>query len=258
MIRFATSNDRQAVKALWKSAFHDDDKFIDFYLDNCFETNDCLLYIQKGELSSMLFLIECQIENHFGKYIYAACTAKKFRRKGHMSELLKHIISSVGTENDFLCLVPATEKLYDYYSKFGFVNYFYNSIVEIENKNSDNNQNGEDLSFSDFVKLRNRFFGEKIVNWSDKALKYAFDENLFNGGRNIKIGDGYAIINEQNNICAVLEWAIHNFNITDFTTITKCDKIIVRTDDSNKNHCNGMILTNIDFGSNKFLSLVLD
>lgn len=258
MIRFATTKDKPAIKKLWHTSFQDDESYVDFYLKNCFATNQCLLLSKNNEICSMLFLIDCEINGFSGKYIYAACTEEKFRHQGYMGQLLEAVKSNLNTEYDFVCLVPASDSLYNYYSKFGYKNFFYNSVTEFQNTNERVTLQCRDISFDEFNELRNNFYGQNILKWSDNALNYAFDENLFTGGRNIEIPGGYAIINENSDICNVLEWGSRDFKINDFTQITKCGKIIVRTFSNENAHCNGLILTNLNIQKTVFLSLVLD
>lgn len=258
MIRFANSKDMPAIKKLWHSAFGDDESYIDFYLDNCFDKNQCLLFVENRQICSMLFLIDCTIGKYVGKYIYAACTDEGFRNRGYMGQLLNFVNSNLGTIYDFVCLTPANDSLFNYYSKFGYKKHFYNSVTEIENTNTCTITPCKDISFDEFEKLRDNFYSDSILKWGINALEYAFKENLFAGGRNVKIPGGYAIINEKNNICNVLEWTSKDFRPSYFTQITKCGKIVIREFANGDVRCNGMILTNLDIRNGKFLSLVLD
>lgn len=59
-------------------------------------------------------------------YIYGAGTLKKFRAKGHMGRLLKRSLRETAERGDALAvLIPASEKLQGYYSRFGFASVFY-------------------------------------------------------------------------------------------------------------------------------------
>ncbi len=59
-------------------------------------------------------------------YIYGAGTLKKFRAKGHMGRLLKRSLREAADRGDSLAvLIPASESLQGYYSRFGFASVFY-------------------------------------------------------------------------------------------------------------------------------------
>lgn len=59
-------------------------------------------------------------------YIYGAGTLRKFRAKGHMGRLLRRTLAEAAERGDALVmLIPASEMLQGYYSRFGFASVFY-------------------------------------------------------------------------------------------------------------------------------------
>lgn len=82
----------------------------------------------------MLFLVDCEINGEICKYIYAACTSKNARNLGYMSKLLEYSNSKY----DNVILIPADDKLADYYLKRGFThkininNILFNESEEIK------------------------------------------------------------------------------------------------------------------------------
>ncbi|MCM1285561.1 MAG: GNAT family N-acetyltransferase [Acetobacter sp.] len=107
--------DDESIISLWREAFGDTREEIEFFLDNC-ENKSVLCYYKNNELLSMLFLVDCTVSNERYKYIYAACTRKRARKSGVMTELLdfaKECYSGI-------LLIPADEKLSKYYKKRGF------------------------------------------------------------------------------------------------------------------------------------------
>lgn len=59
-------------------------------------------------------------------YIYGAGTLRKFRAKGHMGRLLRRGLREAADRGDSLAvLIPASETLRGYYSRFGFASVFY-------------------------------------------------------------------------------------------------------------------------------------
>lgn len=108
-------NDENLIISLWQEAFKDSEEDILFFLENCKHKN-ALGYFEENKLCSMLFLVDCKVEGRGAKYIYAACTYENQQRKGQMSSLL----SFCEKEYNFLALIPANDKLVDYYDKRGF------------------------------------------------------------------------------------------------------------------------------------------
>ncbi len=107
--------DENLIIALWQEAFGDSKEDILFFLKNC-KRKTALGYFENGVLCSMLFLVDCKVGGNDAKYIYAACTYKNQQRKGQMSALL----SFCEKEYELLALIPANDKLVDYYDKRGF------------------------------------------------------------------------------------------------------------------------------------------
>lgn len=59
-------------------------------------------------------------------YIYGAGTLRKFRAKGHMGRLLHKALCEAADRGDSLAvLIPASEMLRGYYSRYGFMSVFY-------------------------------------------------------------------------------------------------------------------------------------
>lgn len=112
---YETTRYSPSVISLWQEAFGDSREDVLFFLNNC-KNKSCLCAERNGNLLSMLFLVDCEVNGEIYKYIYAACTGKDFRRIGCMSRLLEYCNSKY----DNVLLIPADDKLADYYIKRGF------------------------------------------------------------------------------------------------------------------------------------------
>ncbi len=108
-------NDKNLIIPLWTEAFGDSEEDIVFFLNNC-KNMKCIGCFDDEELLSMLFLVDCKLDNSNSKYIYAACTYKKYRGSGAMSKLLDYCKSNFKN----VCLIPADDKLVCFYKKRGF------------------------------------------------------------------------------------------------------------------------------------------
>lgn len=113
-IRFISEYDSQFY-SLWQEAFGDSKEEITYFINNCenFELLGCYC---DGDLASMLFLVDCRINDNNYKYIYAACTFEKYKKSGFMTELLDYCREHY----DFLSLIPANNSLVGFYEKRGF------------------------------------------------------------------------------------------------------------------------------------------
>ena len=106
MVNFVT--DKNKIIELWQEAFGDSRGEILYFKDNL-KNGKCIGISEVDELASMLFLVKC----NFGSYIYAACTRKKYRGGGYMTQLLDYAKDNESS----LCLIPASDSLVDFYYK---------------------------------------------------------------------------------------------------------------------------------------------
>lgn len=130
---YETTKYSPSVVSLWQEAFGDSKEDVLFFLNNC-QNKSCLCAEKNSSLLSMLFLVDCEINGEIFKYIYAACTSKNARNLGYMSKLLEYCNSKY----DNVILIPADDKLADYYLKRGFThkininNILFNESEEIK------------------------------------------------------------------------------------------------------------------------------
>ena len=100
------------IVPLWNEAFGDSKEDIVFFIENI-KNARCFAYFKNGKAVSMLYLVDCVLDGKQSHYIYVACTTENCRKKGYMSALIRHCVA----EFDDVCLIPANEKLIEYYKK---------------------------------------------------------------------------------------------------------------------------------------------
>lgn len=137
MIRFAESGDFSAVIALWNRCFHDDNAFTDWFFQNRYRAEDTLLYWDGKALCAMAQMLPYELktssETIAVTYIYGACTAPEYRRKGRMAELLQESFRmDVRKGRKASILIPAEPWLFDFYKKYGYETAFSVSNQQIE------------------------------------------------------------------------------------------------------------------------------
>ena len=85
-----------AQKALWKAAFGDEDRYIDWFYECCGGSADVLEVVEEGRLASMLALLPQTLTlpgggTASGWYIYALATDPGARSKGYGRQLLRFV-----------------------------------------------------------------------------------------------------------------------------------------------------------------------
>lgn len=129
-IRLSSPKYKEKMYSLWQSCFGDDRETIDMFFKNSFSYENAVICTDKAEVVSQLFLLPEKLslgeKEYFAYYIYAAATAESYRKQGIMGSLLEFTSAlAADRKADYLFLVPATEKLFDYYEKFGFYKAIY-------------------------------------------------------------------------------------------------------------------------------------
>ncbi len=180
---FSAKEYRADIISLWSKCFGDSKEYIEFFLDNCPDYKT-LGYFNNSNLISMLFLLQGEVCSFKCKYLYAACTDENFRKQGIMEKLIRFAERYCKDKYlDGIFLVPASEQLYSYYSKFGFIPSFQKERILARKTN---------LS-SDFIEICDKFEAFKIrkkllenincFKFDDKTMIYSIEEHLFNGGK---------------------------------------------------------------------------
>lgn len=129
-IRLSSPKYKEKMYSLWQSCFGDDGETINMFFKNSFSYENAVICTDKAEVVSQLFLLPEKLslgeKEYFAYYIYAAATAESYRKQGIMGSLLEFTSAlAADRKADYLFLVPATEKLFDYYEKFGFYKALY-------------------------------------------------------------------------------------------------------------------------------------
>lgn len=134
---YADEKDYDALSELWCEVFGDDRIYPDYFLNNVVNSADIYVARDNGRPVSAFYLTDvnlvCGSKKFKGKYLYAAATHPAFRNRGIMRRMIDDISNELKDGNsDFICLYPAEESLYKFYSESGFVNAFSERIYIIE------------------------------------------------------------------------------------------------------------------------------
>ena len=136
-IRSAVKGDTGRQKQIWKLCFGDDDDYIDFYFESKYREDETLLMLLDGEIVSMLTIIPVEVVTADGRTFpsamqYAVATHPKYRGRGFASRLIDFCDRHLEQKRmEMSVLVPAEERLFDFYGKRGYKKGFYIREISI-------------------------------------------------------------------------------------------------------------------------------
>ena len=135
-----------------------------------------------------------------------------------MGELLRFAESLCRDSGlDYICLVPAEDSLFDYYSRFGCRPAFEEKLLKIDRNHleliADGNAEIEELTAENMQTVRNACLcGIDCFVWDIDALQYAIDENANAGCKSVAASSSgrssaYALFDEEGETAIIRECA---------------------------------------------------
>lgn len=183
----ASNNDISELSKLWRTCFGDTSEYVAAFMNDCFEPQNTIVVREDGVICSALYLIDGKVrisDEYFNAaYLYAACTHPDYRSRGFMGTALDFAELKCEEKGlDFICLVPAEESLFNYYSNFGYAISFEEKVLTLSRKQLELLSNrsvrigvpdADDISsvFADML------LGEDCFVWETDKLSYAIKEN---------------------------------------------------------------------------------
>lgn len=221
MVEFARWEMRRRLAELWRQAFGDPPRFPRYFLNNCFSPRDCLVYRVGDEIAAAVYLLPASVlageKTLQAHYIFAAATLPRFRSRGYMSSLLAYAAIAGADRGDrFSVVLPADEKLYRFYGKFGYTSFFEARFLTVapDRLRAVSEPVTPGSVLPDFRRL-NALRRECLagcggsVLWSDRMLHFAAGMNAVYGDRLVCAVSGgkpaYALCRVEENVCTVLE-----------------------------------------------------
>lgn len=203
-IHIATAEDTHSISKIWSECFTDDTGYIDNFLQNCFPHSKTFLLTPENEANAVasLSVLPCYTQykgkNYKGGYVYAVGTLPDHRGKSYSKYLTEEAFRYARNEKlSFLVVKPATESLYELYSKLSFDITLYEKITKIITNRSYNFTPDGLLmckgipigrSFTLFwdidriYNLRERYLSKKSILHSKEILSYAIKEISYRKG----------------------------------------------------------------------------
>ena len=136
-------SDREQIISLWIEGFGDKRADVELFLDTVFDEKNYFCIKENGKILSQTFLVPVKLsskgKDFEGYYFCCAATRKDERGKGHMGRLLEEVKKTAAERGaDFVALIPASGSLFNFYSRFGFEEFFYCADEKISAKALEN------------------------------------------------------------------------------------------------------------------------
>lgn len=210
------------IARIMADCFHEPIDSANFFIKNKSDESLCYACSNKNGVISTLHSLpyKLKLENNLFKcsYLYGACTAPKYRKKGYMSKLINFFeIQSKLNGSDFSALVPDNKHLENYYNKLGYVNFFKVKEINLNKKHflklchfEEKIQNRQNKNFyKNIEKLRLDIYNNiSNILYTSQDIEYAANLYTSLGGKIVSCLGGYGI-------CEPLD--MHTLEIKDFT-----------------------------------------
>ena len=246
MIKYLHGYDKLETMRLYKEAFPEDsESFVSFYYDKIASGNRIIVDKEDNTICSMAHLNPYMMRVRDNKYpidyIVAVATKADKRRKGHMRNILNHIIRSESERGvPFTFLMPANP---GYYRPFGF-EYIFDYEMPIKISLGDNRMlpiEQSDMSevscFINYILYKSY---DAYCIRDDKYIERHAGEVRSNGG------DIYKIVDMKDNIHGIYATENTDGKIRELITDDKISSIC----DKKKPYIMARILDLVEFGSN--------
>lgn len=173
------------LRNLWKATFGDSEAFLDDFFQTAYAPDKVRCVLEEDKVIAALYWLDCSYQEEKIAYIYAVATDENYRGQGIGSKLLENTHEHLrGLGYAGTILVPAGEKLFDFYAKRGYQTTCYIDEFVCEGAV------GGSLSIREcdkdtYAKLRRNFLSEDAVVQEGKNLdfletqaKFYTDENF--------------------------------------------------------------------------------
>lgn len=118
------------IRKLFETGFREPRPWIDWYFGSVYADSKSMITYAGDRPASCLMIdpYKLKLASKFIDMAYISCctTAPQYRSQGHMGRLITDaLLESAARGSAVASLIPASERLFDYYSRFGFADVFY-------------------------------------------------------------------------------------------------------------------------------------
>ena len=173
IFRKAETADVLQLKQLWADGFGDSSEDIDLFFSRQFNSADTFVCTDDDKILAAAYCLKCGLQlggkEQDAGYLYALTSRAECRNQGIMTALIDFAKAQL---NKPLWLVPADEKLRQFYEKRGFVSF--SSLSERRfSKSEAEVSKAEEISPEQAFRLRQRILqSESCITLSPKQLDY--------------------------------------------------------------------------------------
>ena len=133
-IRYLENNEKNRIRAWYESVFEDKKEYVDFLFSTQINKHKVLVMLEGDKIVSMLQLVPKKVcyrrELLNVHYIFAVATAREYRKKGYMNELLQKALRDLKAGGErFTYLIPTNPAFYE---GLGFVYKYKRTIYDLE------------------------------------------------------------------------------------------------------------------------------
>lgn len=197
------------LKTLFRTSFSLEKSEVDFFFENKFNPDNCVVCLKDGKLTSALHMFYNNLICRNSKkikayYLYGAATFPEYRNQGFMTKTINFANNlALKKECEYSILLPANDSLVRFYEKIGYRSFFKTNflkftfdklkrVTDFENfynkeefKNFEHNV--EKFDYLSFEKIREKFYNSLYdVCWDEESIKFAMNSNDYYSKRNIK------------------------------------------------------------------------
>lgn len=186
---------KASLVANWGQAFGDAAAYTDFVFDRFAGLDHTFLALEGDEVLASVCAVPVRLGRYHGVYIYGVNTRPDRRGQGVMEGLLRFVHDSEKQSGAaFAALVPAGEKLFSYYEKFGYQTVFYRRALRRSVRNNLWAQADFDtITAPRLTQLRERFFHMDFVAFAQNPHA-AMVQDLYTGGATtVETEGGYGV-----------------------------------------------------------------
>jgi predicted acetyltransferase len=139
------------LKKVWKTCFEDLDEYIELVFESFYKEEYLLFKEIDEKIAASLYLFPFTLR-YLGKeekvaYLCGACTLPEFRNRGEMGKLINSALKKLYDDGiPFCALIPSSEKLFDYYGRFGFSTIYKAKTVKVNGNFRESNIGFEEIN----------------------------------------------------------------------------------------------------------------
>ena len=215
LLRTAKTEDKDALFALWESAFGDTQETVKTFFRLCCAPENILVAEADGRVRAALYLLENKLqigENIYrAAYIYAAATEQGYRKNGLMTALLQYAAETAAQRDiDFLFLTPANAALFAYYEKRGFRTAFAKQVLSVSRAQlqeaAEHGAYAENDFCAESVSRETVLQGVPHIVWSDAVLQFDSVLRKAYGVQSLCLQEGFSIFETEEDTATATEF----------------------------------------------------